>query len=758
MHILKIEIEAFGRLTGFSMEPARGITLIEGPNESGKSTILAFLRFALYGFPRKNAPDGDERDKRLSWQTHTAAGRLTLEWQGETYRITRRCVSRSTAARESVSEELSVVKLPEGREVPLEGKTPGEYFLGLPCELYDGSLSLVQSGADRVCAGGMGEAVGELLFSDEAVFSAEAAEARLQAARRALRHAKGRGGRMAELEDQLGALDSALVTAKEERARIAALQEEMAEQRTQLEEKKKELGYIAGAFERADIDRTLALFEDLRGAREEERCCRLVLEQIGTEGATHVLEKEQIVHLTEVTDRMSIAQQEIVQLVPEVERLRGVRHSEKLLQGAARIAEMGDDAEKVPERVAKQAKKAKARGVLSVICLLLGGVALGGAYLLPAYALWLGSGGIGLLALSVIWLCGSIGARRKNKRMLKLFGTSDATMFRTYLEQCKREGASYEAHTARVSELQAKLANATDRYEQARVELRTALAACGQEQMEFSEEHIREYLIQAAKQRSELQAQLSAANIAYERAVSAREVLAKRVEGTDEETLRARRAAIACTQGDFERLHERRAALEREIAELEENYAANGRRESALLAVAKDPSELSEQRRNLSEELCEATQRFSAIVMATEALTEATEEMRRQITPRLSARASALFAELTDGIHGDTLRVADDLSMTLEGEGIPRPLSHFSAGCRDIAHLSLRLALLETVTGDRLPLFFDEALSRLDDGRAEQLLRVLERYAAGGGQCLLFTCHGREDRMLSDESALRVRL
>ena len=175
MQILKIEIDSFGKLREFSLEPGRGITVIEGENESGKSTLLAFLRFVLYGFPRKNAPDGDERDKRISWQTRTAAGRLTLAWKGDVYRITRRFLCRSTAARESVSEELSVVRVSDGQEVALEGKTPGEHFLGLPPELYDGSLSLVQSGADRVCAvtlqvGEMTEAIPDALhFAFEAL-------------------------------------------------------------------------------------------------------------------------------------------------------------------------------------------------------------------------------------------------------------------------------------------------------------------------------------------------------------------------------------------------------------------------------------------------------------------------------------------------------------------------------------------------------------------------------------------------------------
>ena len=194
------------------------------------------------------------------------------------------------------------------------------------------------------------------------------------------------------------------------------------------------------------------------------------------------------------------------------------------------------------------------------------------------------------------------------------------------------------------------------------------------------------------------------------------------------------------------------------MATLEGAYAETARAESALLAVIGDVDALLTKRRATEAALQEAKLRLSAIQMASAALKEAADEMRQRVIPALSARTAALFAELTDGVHGDTLRVSDDLSMTLEGEGIPRPLAYFSAGCRDIAHLSLRLALLETVTGERLPLFFDEAFSRLDDRRAAQLLRVLERYAKGGGQCLLFTCHSREASMLSDESACRVHL
>ena len=45
-------IEAtFGKLEYRSLSFSKGLNIIEAPNESGKSTLLAFLRVMLYGFP-----------------------------------------------------------------------------------------------------------------------------------------------------------------------------------------------------------------------------------------------------------------------------------------------------------------------------------------------------------------------------------------------------------------------------------------------------------------------------------------------------------------------------------------------------------------------------------------------------------------------------------------------------------------------------------------------------------------------------------
>ena len=51
-------IDGFGIFNDFEVSLSDGLTIFLGPNEAGKSTLLGFLRAALFGFPsrRSRAP------------------------------------------------------------------------------------------------------------------------------------------------------------------------------------------------------------------------------------------------------------------------------------------------------------------------------------------------------------------------------------------------------------------------------------------------------------------------------------------------------------------------------------------------------------------------------------------------------------------------------------------------------------------------------------------------------------------------------
>ncbi len=57
LRIDRLRIDAFGQLSGTELALAPGLNVLCGPNEAGKSTLLAFLRWMLFGFEKKAVGD-----------------------------------------------------------------------------------------------------------------------------------------------------------------------------------------------------------------------------------------------------------------------------------------------------------------------------------------------------------------------------------------------------------------------------------------------------------------------------------------------------------------------------------------------------------------------------------------------------------------------------------------------------------------------------------------------------------------------------
>ena len=90
MHILSLSVREFGGLKDLSVTLGDDLNLIEGSNESGKSTLLAFIRFLFYGLrPRSAGEELSDADRAYSWKSGTASGGMTLSFGGSVYRIER---------------------------------------------------------------------------------------------------------------------------------------------------------------------------------------------------------------------------------------------------------------------------------------------------------------------------------------------------------------------------------------------------------------------------------------------------------------------------------------------------------------------------------------------------------------------------------------------------------------------------------------------------------------------------------------------
>lgn len=765
MRILKIEIEEFGKICDRLLLLGEGLNLIEGANESGKSTLLAFIRFAFYGFPRKAGADGEEREKRLSWRTGRAAGKLVLRTDAGDFCIFRAVVRQGGTARESFSESLSVTSIPDGAQVDLGGMTPGEYFLGLPPTLYDSTLCLRQSDAARVSDPAVGDALNELLFVGNGGVGADAALEKLRLARRDLQHLKGRGGRIADLEDRIAAAQDSLLRAREDSGALTALRADVARYRVQVQDRRHELEEVSAQLEAASAAQTLALFDRAHAAGQVCEQKRLNYEALCAKNREIGDLPAVIASAREALREQEAAKLEALQALPELARMRAVRYDEKMLAAHALLEEKGGAQSVLSDfRLAQKRKKraGKAGWIFLLITLVLAAVTalIATGTIVPFLMLFLPTGTylsgvcvIGIAASALLALaalgCVLLAVRcgKRARAWIKRLGVADPRMFRTYLEQCTEEAKSAAAHRVLLDGMESAYAEKEARIARAEAHVRECLFDGGLRVPEEADA-IPALLSECETHYRGAQEMLAAARGEWERAHAAWEALAKSLEGKNEAELRAR---MVFAGGDTEELRRKQSFLREALAGLEKKCAEAERREIALAATAKDPVLGESELAALRAEHKSATRRLSALEMALGAMEQAAHSLGEGLIPQVCEHASAHLRTLTDGAY-QRIYAGAELAIRLDSDKGPLPLSHFSAGCRDAAHLSLRLGLLDAIGKERLPLLLDEALARLDDDRARGLLRILLAYCRAGGQCLLFTCHRREaDFLLGEE-------
>ncbi len=139
MYITKLEITSFGCFENRTFEFKDGFNLIYGMNESGKSTLIAFVIFMFYGTKIKKTPDALSFKEHYSpWNGKAMQGRVTFCQDSKTYVLERTFLGgRSTESLYCINTGQQIKE----RDILSH---MGEHFLGagletfLGCAFYSG--------------------------------------------------------------------------------------------------------------------------------------------------------------------------------------------------------------------------------------------------------------------------------------------------------------------------------------------------------------------------------------------------------------------------------------------------------------------------------------------------------------------------------------------------------------------------------------------------------------------------------------------
>ena len=157
MRLEELHLDGFGRFHQQAIGPLHApVTVIYGPNEAGKSTLLAFVRAVLFGFPQRKRR---EHYPPLAGGRHGGRIRLTSD-TGESFTLERYNGSKGGpfVLRNEAGQEFRA----PGSLEQLTGRAPSDLFQNVFAfgidELQDTGLLESPDVADRIYSAGMGAA------------------------------------------------------------------------------------------------------------------------------------------------------------------------------------------------------------------------------------------------------------------------------------------------------------------------------------------------------------------------------------------------------------------------------------------------------------------------------------------------------------------------------------------------------------------------------------------------------------------------
>ena len=750
MQIESIHIEHFGRLNSVDLKFHKDLNIIEGANESGKSTLAAFIRFMLYGFPqRTNTGRLSEKQKRLSWEHGVCEGSMILTVGEKRYEIRRFVPAPGSDARESVSVTDLKTGLPAHSR-----KEPGDAFLEVPEELFLSTAFVGDLSSTQVEGRGMAEAIENLIFSGDEKINTDRARTELSQARGSLLHPSGKGGALFTLRQKQDALFRRLSIAKSEHAKILHLESELSQFRKKKADSLREIEYNTKLETDYNNVKTIKAYDYLHELEEN----------------IDVLDHE----LLKAKQNAKIG--DVIPDAATVERLARYRSdirekAEKAEASKERVKALEDTppVDKPTEKLLsysqnhggesvlrERAASAAFRRTLYLVFMIVFFAACLASLPLDFFVFKLDFSDIGklpiILTLAVkaaLFLTGTIflllyiSAEKSLRTVFRAVGAHTLPSLREVLTDLTAARQSLARYEGELSEARRLMVETDEAYLDLSEEIMRYLLQFGDS---FDPENAEECLLSLISRIEENLRDIEEMETKRARTQESIREIRNRLGDKNEIQVRA-----TVPPGDRERIAALNAGtIALAIRDARRHYHFNEDKENeherklaAARLGAEDPLLLQAEMEQLSEKIDAMLLRLTAYDLAIDSLNTAGERLRTEISPRLARYACHLMNIATDGKYS-TLTVSSNIDLGFTEKDTVRDAAYLSAGTQDVAYLSLRMSLVDLLYSEMPPLFFDESFAHQDDTRAVSLLRALRVLCDEGKQLFVFTCHSRE--------------
>ena len=189
----------------------------------------------------------------------------------------------------------------------------------------------------------------------------------------------------------------------------------------------------------------------------------------------------------------------------------------------------------------------------------------------------------------------------------------------------------------------------------------------------------------------------------------------------------------------------------RAVIREQERLSFNVESELADLKLrARDPGELYSKIQALDTKIAELGAKHKAYFVALKAIEGASDNLRAEISPRLSEVSTKLLSVMTDKKY-TALDVGSGLKVNFTSQdGKEKSVDYLSGGTRDLAYVAVRMALIDMLYTEKPPICFDETFANQDNARAGAMMRAVKELCEDGYQSFVFTCRQREAVIASE--------
>ena len=765
MIIERITINSFGMLTDMTLDFSDEINVIVGRNESGKSTIAAFIKYMLYGF-NNDVSEGEtnERARYVNWENGTAQGTMHVRSGDKTYIISRVTERVDNGGRYSYKEESSIIDADTGAAV--FGKIPaGEAIMGADRSLYINTAFIGEIGDSSISEGAVQNSIENILFSGNEKINNQRAASKVSVLSETLLRSNGTGGAIYELMRRADQLSENFRAADDDNKQILAKEAKLHELRLKKQDQQDALdkcNELVECYHNTLIIQSFDRLHELQKASEEkaEEYAKFI-----EENAVDGFVPTQQYHIDLAVSRRSVddayrALTEAEEHYEEEKHTAGITNE---METAIEHSDSYGGEDEIENKIKAHKKKSisfialGATSLLVAIAALVFEIVAGGALaeLLPRIAI----GAVGAIGLGALGTLAYLFFRDRKaiSELSSCFGTANVRELSEKVnvlreERTRRDTLIRETEAARVG-----VENAKERYAEAKSELLANILKWGSEPptsklnefLNSLEERIKVFLAAEKKILDEKNAidatvrelrQALADKSEIEVRGQVNPIKRKVLDSVDYETLLATIKDCKLTIAAIDKLSEE-----------EENELAR------LKLCTTDPGELYSKMQENDARVAALKQNHAACLAALSAIESASENLKLEVSPRLAEFSKDLVSVMTDKKYTE-VDVSDGLKLSFTDEhGQEHSVDCLSGGTRDLTYVALRMALIDILYQDKPPVCFDESFAHQDNARAQSMMRAIRQLSDNGQQSFIFTCRERE-ALLAREIGNKVQI